>query len=101
MLGAQRHGGALPGDGPTGANSQLAVSRARLRKAVAAVIAATRRDRDFTQPELASRLGWSRDTLSKMEAGRRRVEFGDLVLIAHALGERTEVIIRRILAWSG
>jgi predicted transcriptional regulator len=71
------------------------------RKAVAAVIAATRRDHDVTQHELARRVGWSRDKLAKAEAGLRRLEFGDVVMISQALGEKSERVIRRILAWNG
>ena len=71
------------------------------RRAVAAVIAATRRDRDVTQAQLAARIGWSRDKLAKAEAGTRRIELGDVLMIAQALGERTERVISRILSWHG
>ena len=70
------------------------------RTAVAAVISASRRDHDFTQPQLARRIGWSRDKLAKVEAGKRRVELGDVVMIAQALGETPERFFRLILAWS-
>ena len=69
------------------------------RRAVAAVIAATRRDHDVTQEELARRLGWTRDVLARAEGGRRKVELGDVLMIAQALGEKTERVIRRILTW--
>jgi transcriptional regulator with XRE-family HTH domain len=69
------------------------------RTAVAAVLAATRRDHDVTQAALAKRIGWSRDRVSKVETGRRLVEFGEIMLIVKALGARSEVVIRRIMAW--
>jgi predicted transcriptional regulator len=81
--------------------SALNAQRQRWRTAVATVLAATRRDHDVTQPELAKRVGWSRDKLAKVEAGTRRVELGDITVVAHALGERPELVIRRILGWNG
>jgi transcriptional regulator with XRE-family HTH domain len=78
-----------------------AVFRVQWRKAVATVISATRRDSDITQEELARRVGWSRDKLAKAEAGQRRIELGDVVMISQALGEPSERIIRRILGWLG
>jgi hypothetical protein len=69
--------------------------------AVAAVVAATRRDHDVTQSVLGKRIAWSRDKLAKVESGKRRVEIGDIVLIASALGERPELVLRRILGWNG
>ena len=81
--------------------SALHAQRQRWRTAVATVLAATRRDHDVTQPQLAKRIGWSRDKVAKVEAGVRRVEFGDVVLLANALGERPELVLRRILGWNG
>lgn len=81
--------------------SAAKAQRERWRRAVASVTAATRRDRDVTQEELATRIGRSRDWLAKFETGTRKAEFGDVVMIAVALGERPELIIRRILAWNG
>jgi DNA-binding XRE family transcriptional regulator len=81
--------------------SAARAQRERWRQAVAAVIAASRRDADVTQEELAKAIGWSRDKLAKVEVGQRRVEFGDIVMIANALDEKLETVIRRILAWNG
>jgi transcriptional regulator with XRE-family HTH domain len=81
--------------------SALHAERQRWRTAVATVLAATRRDHDVTQPELAKRVGWSRDKLAKVESATRRVEFGDVILLANALGERPELVLRRILGWNG
>lgn len=79
--------------------SDAKTSRERWRRAVASVIAATRRDADVTQPTLAKRIGRSRDWIAKAETGTRRVELGEVVIIATALGVRPEVVLRRILAW--
>ena len=81
--------------------SALHVQRHRWRTAVATVLAASRRDHDVTQPQLAKRVGWSRDKLAKVESGVRRVELGDIVLLASALGERPELVLRRMLVWNG
>ena len=70
-----------------------------LRRSVAAVIAATRRDHDLTQEQLADKLGWSRWKLAKMENGQGKVEAGELIMIARALGTDPEVVWRRVLRW--
>lgn len=79
--------------------SEAKAARQRWRKAAGAVIAATRKDKDLGQEELARRVGWSRFTLAKVESGNGKIEFGDIMLIANAVGEEPATLIRRILAW--
>lgn len=79
--------------------SQAKSQRDSWRQTVATVLAATRRDADVTQPELAAMIGWSRDKLAKVEAGQRRVELGDIVMIATALRQKPDALLRRILTW--
>jgi transcriptional regulator with XRE-family HTH domain len=81
--------------------SELEAQLQRWRLAAASVIAASRRDADLTQRELAKKVGWSRDRLAKMELGLRQIELGHIVLLAEALNERPELLIRRILMWNG
>ncbi len=63
------------------------------------VLAATRRDKDVSQEALADRLGVSRDVVANIEAGRRRVEVSDLILIGRALDVDPEVLFRRVMRW--
>jgi len=74
--------------------------RERWRRAAASIISQSRRDKDFTQSQLAAAVGWSRDTLAKVETGKGKIEFGDIMLIAKALDEKPELLIRRILGWN-
>jgi DNA-binding XRE family transcriptional regulator len=81
-----------------GRKAKLA-QRERWDRAVVAVWQATRRDSDLSQDALAQKLGWSRDTVGSVEAGRRKVTVTDVVLFAAALGIEPETIFRRILRW--
>jgi DNA-binding transcriptional regulator YiaG len=71
----------------------------RWERAACTVIAASRRDRDMSQAELAHELGWSRTKLAKSESGRRAFRFAEVLLIAVTLGEDPEVLVRRIRRW--
>ena len=87
----------------TGANvrkSEAKAQRQGWRRTAGKVIAASRKDADLTQDALAKRVGWSRNTLASVERGRGKVEFGDVVMIARALSERPDTLIRRILMWN-
>ncbi len=71
----------------------------RLNRAIGTVIAATRRDADFTQENLAASMDWHRSTIAKIEAGEIGVKAADLILIAQVLNTDPEVLFRRILRW--
>jgi DNA-binding XRE family transcriptional regulator len=73
--------------------------RERWRRAAGSVIARSRGDAHLSQTALAAAIGWSRDTLAKVEAGKRKVEFGDVMLVADAVKKTPEALIRRILVW--
>jgi DNA-binding XRE family transcriptional regulator len=79
--------------------SKQHTQRERWNRAVKAVWQATRRDAHVSQEALAQKLGWSRDTVASIEAGRRKVEVSDAILFAAALGVEPETIFRRILRW--
>lgn len=79
---------------------EMQQQRERWRRAAAAVIAATRRDKDITQQEFGKRMGWSHDTVANMESGRRKIEFGDIVMAAIALDERPDLLLQRALRWN-
>jgi DNA-binding XRE family transcriptional regulator len=74
------------------ATKKTEAQRERWNRAVVAVLAATRRDKDVSQDSLAERLGVSRDVVANIEAGRRRVEVSDLILIGRALDVEPEVL---------
>jgi transcriptional regulator with XRE-family HTH domain len=80
--------------------SELQDQRKRWRRAAAAVMAATRRDKDITQVEFGMRMGWSHDTVASIESGRRKIELGDLVMAAIALDEDPNTLIQRVLQWN-
>ena len=69
------------------------------RKVTASVISAARRDHDLTQKDLAAKLGLTRETIGNMEAARRKIEVGDVVMIAQAIGVEPERLFRRILGY--
>lgn len=72
----------------------------RWRRATASVISASRKDGDLTQGDIAAKLGLSRETVGNMEAGRRKIEVGDLIMTARAVGIEPETLLKRILSWN-
>ena len=73
--------------------------RERWNRAAAVVLAATRRDSDMSQEVLAGRLGVSRDVVANIEAGRRKIEISDLILIARALNVDPIELFGRVIRW--
>ena len=73
--------------------------RERWHRAAVTVLAASRRDAEIGQEALAGRLGWSRSKVAKIEAGERRIELPDFILIARALDIDPETLFRRVLRW--
>ena len=83
----------------SGTKSAKAKQRQNWRKIAASVISAARRDHDLTQEQLAAKLGLTRETVGNMEAARRKIEVGDLVMVAQAIGVEPERLFRRILGY--
>ncbi len=81
------------------ASRKIEVQRERWNRAAAVVLSATRRDSDVSQEALAERLGVSRDVVANIEAGRRKIEVSDLILIARALDVNATELFGRILRW--
>ena len=73
--------------------------RDRWNRAIVTVIRAARDDADVTQQELANRLGFTHRQVVNMEHGRRAIHASDLIMIAKALNEEPETLMRRILRW--
>lgn len=68
-------------------------------KAVAAVVAACRRDADLTQDDVAVELGMSRNTLVSVENGRRAMTVPELMKFAKLVKLSPAVLIDRIVRW--
>lgn len=81
------------------ASRKAQAQRERWNRAAAVVIAATRRDKDMSQDALAERLEVSRDVVANIEAGRRKIEVSDLILIARALNVDPAELFGRVLRW--
>lgn len=79
--------------------SEINQQRELWRRAAAAVIAATRRDKDITQEQFATRMGLSHDTVANLESGRRKIEVGDLAMAAMVLDEKPATLFQRTLQW--
>jgi transcriptional regulator with XRE-family HTH domain len=71
------------------------------RKAVGYVIARCRDEKGLTQEQMGKKIGRSRDWVAKAEIGKRKVEFGDLVVIARKLEISLKVMLHRALTWNG
>lgn len=81
------------------ATKKAEAQRERWNRAAAVVLAATRRDKDMSQEALADRLSVSRDVVANIEAGRRKIEVSDLIMIARALGVDPVDLFGRVLRW--
>lgn len=60
--------------------------RTREHTAIRAAIVGTRKARGLDQHELATRLGWSKSTVSRIESGERSCSAAQFLKIARALG---------------
>jgi transcriptional regulator with XRE-family HTH domain len=69
------------------------------RKAFAAVLAASRRDADLTQVQVADEMGWTRNTVTKIEAGTRAVAAEELVELSRLYKTDALVLLGRVLRW--
>jgi len=68
-------------------------------KAVAAVVAASRRDEDLTQEEVAEKLGFSRNTLVAIENGSRPMTIPELMKFSKLVKLPPATLIDRIIKW--
>jgi transcriptional regulator with XRE-family HTH domain len=68
----------------------------RLRAKLRALLVEARERADLTQTELAARLRRPQSFVSDYEAGQRRVEVAEFILIARALGEEPVEMLSRL-----
>jgi transcriptional regulator with XRE-family HTH domain len=55
----------------------------------------------FSQEELSRRLRWSRQTVSKIETGEKRVTVVELIELGYALGFDAPAAVRRVMKTKG
>ena len=68
----------------------------RLRAKLRSLLIEARERADLTQTELAARLRRPQSFVSDYEAGQRRIEVAEFILIARALGEEPVEMLRRL-----
>lgn len=73
--------------------------RSRGRKALLAVLVASRREQGLTQRQLAERLGWPHSAVGKVETGERRLDVVEFTLWAQALKMEPLTLYERYLGW--
>lgn len=71
----------------------------RWRKAYASVLAASRRDADLTQGQVADEMGWSRNTVTKIEGGDRSVAVEELMELCRLYKVEPVTLLGRVLRW--
>lgn len=64
-----------------------------------AVLIGTRKQKGLTQRDLAARLNRPHTWVGKIETGERRLDVGEFVEVAKALGENPETLFRRVMRW--
>jgi transcriptional regulator with XRE-family HTH domain len=57
-------------------------------------------DNDITQDEVARTMHTSRAMIQQLEAGRRRIELAELILLAQTLKTTPEIILKMIVTWA-
>jgi DNA-binding XRE family transcriptional regulator len=75
------------------------VQNDRWNKAVAAVVSASRRDADISQEILAEKMELSRNTLVRIESGKRPMTIPELMRFAKVLKLSPTVLIDLIVRW--
>lgn len=73
--------------------------RSKWHRAFITVIAASRREADLTQEQIAARIGWHRSKIAKIEAGERRLDVAEFITIAGALKMEPAALFARVLSW--
>lgn len=71
----------------------------RWRKAFASVLAASRRDADLAQWQVAEEMGWTRNTVSKIEVGTRSVSVEELMELCRLYKTEPLVLLGRVIRW--
>jgi transcriptional regulator with XRE-family HTH domain len=73
--------------------------RERRRRSNGAVISAVIKDSPKTQAQVAEEIGVSKDTMSALVGGKRKIELSDIELIARAVGVEPKWLMTKMLDW--
>ena len=90
---------APPSPPPMEAEKPFKSLRSPWQQAAITVIAATRRQANLTQEDLARCLGWRRSRIAKIERDARRLDLPEFIAIALALRVEPVVLLGRVLDW--
>jgi transcriptional regulator with XRE-family HTH domain len=71
----------------------------RWRQITCLVVHCIRTDDDITQEEVAKAMHTSRSRIQQLEAGRRRIELAELILLAQAIKTTPEIILKMVMTW--
>jgi plasmid maintenance system antidote protein VapI len=71
----------------------------RWRRAFAAVLAASRRDADLAQWQVAEEMGWTRNTVSKIEVGTRAVTAEEFMELCRLYKIDPQACLGRVARW--
>jgi transcriptional regulator with XRE-family HTH domain len=71
----------------------------RWRNAFAAVLAASRRDADLTQAQVADEMGWARNTVTRIEGGTRSLAVEELMELCRLYRVEPLTLIGRVTRW--
>ena len=73
--------------------------RSKWHCAVVTVVAASRREANLTQEQLAERNGWHRSKIARIESGERRLDVAEFITITGALKMGPATLSFRVLSW--
>lgn len=68
-------------------------------KALATVLAATRSDADLSQRQVAEKMGWDRNTVTKIEGGNRVVSMQEFIELCRIYQVDPLKVMKRVLEW--
>lgn len=71
----------------------------RWRKAFASVLAASRRDADLSQEQVAEEMGWARNTVSRIENGTRTLGVEELMELCRLYRIDPLNLLGRVTRW--
>ncbi len=71
----------------------------RWRKAFSSVLAASRRDVDLAQWQVAEEMGWARNTVTRIENGTRSLAVEELMELCRLYKVDPLVLLGRVTRW--
>lgn len=71
----------------------------RWRKAFASALARSRKDADLAQWQVAEEMGWTRNTVTKIEGGLRMVAVEELMELCRLYKIEPQTLLGRVIRW--